>query len=119
MRPDEVERQALVEAGAAVLANRKTDEALIAWAKARDLYVYIGRPGKWGNPFEMDPSKKGTDRDQVCDLYREHLDASPGLRAALPSLRGKVLGCWCYPLRCHGNELIRALEAHGAPGGNE
>ena len=28
------------------------------------------------------------------------------LLAALPELQGKVLGCWCAPLPCHGDVLV-------------
>jgi len=26
-------------------------------------------------------------------------------------LDGKILGCWCKPKHCHGDELIRCLNA--------
>jgi hypothetical protein len=27
--------------------------------------------------------------------------------AALPELKGRVLGCWCAPLACHGDVLAQ------------
>lgn len=65
--------------------------------------VYIGRPSKWGNPFAI--GRDGT-RAEVIEKFRAHLESSPHLMAALPELRGKVLGCWCTPQACHGDVLL-------------
>lgn len=71
--------------------------------------VYIGRPTIWGNPFSH---KEGTlakfkvaTRDEAVEKYREYLLSSPELMARLPELKGKVLGCWCHPQKCHGDVL--------------
>jgi hypothetical protein len=64
--------------------------------------VYIGRPSKWGNPFEIG---KDGDRKTVIRKYREWLIKQPELLAALPELKGKILGCWCSPKACHGDVL--------------
>ena len=69
--------------------------------------VYIGRPSKWGNPFVI--GRDGT-RDKVIEKYEAYLRATPHLMAALPELRGKVLGCWCVPHRCHGDVLARLAD---------
>lgn len=63
--------------------------------------VYVGRPSKWGNPFQMTDEE---DRDTVCDQYEmwfgmNHLDCS--------ELKGKDLVCWCAPLRCHADFLLK------------
>ncbi len=69
----------------------------------RDRYdIYIGRPSKWGNPFRVGVHGN---RDQVIEKYKAWLHTQPRLLAALPELRGKVLGCWCKPLACHGDVL--------------
>lgn len=62
--------------------------------------VYIGRPSKWGNPYEI--GKDGT-RTEVIEKYREYCR-----RENLPvdELRGKTLGCWCAPHPCHGDVLM-------------
>lgn len=74
--------------------------------------VYIGRPSIWGNPFSY---KQGTlasflvnDRKEAIAKYEEWLRADPNLIAKVKrDLRGKVLGCWCSPLPCHGDVLAR------------
>lgn len=69
--------------------------------------VYIGRGSKWGNPF---PMKVESDREEVLQLYREHLSNSPNLLNALSELEGKTLVCFCKPKKCHGDILIELLE---------
>lgn len=66
--------------------------------------VYIGRPGPWGNPYVI--GRDGT-REEVITQYEAYLRGNQGLRARLPELRGKVLGCWCAPQPCHGDVLAR------------
>jgi len=64
--------------------------------------VYIGRGSPWGNPFRI--GRDGT-RDEVCDRFeREVLP-----RLDIEWLRGKDLVCFCHPLRCHGDSILRKL----------
>jgi hypothetical protein len=66
--------------------------------------VYIGRPSKWGNPFEI--GKDGT-RKVVIEKYQNWIINQPDLMKDLPELRGKILGCWCKPQACHGDVLVK------------
>lgn len=66
--------------------------------------IYIGRPSIWGNPFVV--GMHGT-REEVIAKYEKRLCADPALLARLPELEGKDLVCWCAPLPCHGDVLIR------------
>ena len=70
-------------------------------------YVYIGRPTKWGNPYEI--GEDGT-REEVIVKYIDYLYES-GLYKDIMELDGKILGCWCKPKHYHGDELIRYLKA--------
>lgn len=74
--------------------------------------VYIGRPTIWGNPFML--GRDGT-REEVIHLYCEWLRTQRKdlVARARRELRGKVLGCWCKPLACHGDVL--AAIANGEP----
>ena len=70
--------------------------------------IYIGRPGKWGNPYKV-----GIDgsRVQVIERYRAFLRGRPDLiAAARAELRNKVLGCYCKPLPCHGDVLAEVAD---------
>ena len=66
--------------------------------------VRIDRRTKWGNPFKI--GVDGT-REEVIAKYEAWIKTQPALLAALPELRGKVLGCWCAPKPCHGDVLAR------------
>lgn len=69
--------------------------------------IYIGRPSKWGNPFEI--GRDGT-RAEVIEKYRSWILSQPDLLSQLGELKGKVLGCWCSPLPCHGDVLIELIK---------
>ena len=67
---------------------------------------YIGRPSKFGNPFEI--GKNSWLREDVIRLYEEQLLALPFLDDFLSELRGKDVVCWCKPTQaCHGDVLLR------------
>lgn len=70
--------------------------------------VYIGRPGKWGNPFVI--GRDGT-REEVIAKYEAWIKQQPALMSSLHELKGKVLGCWCAPCACHGDVLSRLAES--------
>lgn len=92
------------EAGITVIANLQKDANLINWAKTEGLYVAIDRSSPWGNPFEIPGDGN---RDDVCESYAVYFELKKSLHKKLPLLRGKVLGCHCYPERCHGDFLAK------------
>jgi hypothetical protein len=109
-RPDERERQSLCKGGQSVVANASKDQNLIKWAEGEGKAVRIDRGTKYGNPFLLDSDG---DRDQVCKCYEKHyLPHKPSIISDIGKLKGKVLVCHCYPLRCHGDTLAgKANEA--------
>jgi len=88
------------------LANIKKKEKF-------DLYIgrantYLGLPGsKWANPF---PLKREAERERVLQQYRDYILTRPDLLADLHELDGKILGCYCFPKKCHGSILIELRE---------
>lgn len=67
--------------------------------------TYIGRPTKWGNPFVI--GRDGS-RGDVVRKFEEYIITNPVLmQAAKDELRGKDLVCFCAPLSCHGDVLMR------------
>jgi hypothetical protein len=85
----------------------------------RDRYdVYIGRPSVYGNPFshlEGTLAKyKVATRQEAVAAYREwiHNPENVELLQRVRELRGKVLGCWCKPLSCHGDVLVEIADEH-------
>jgi hypothetical protein len=73
-----------------------------------DCDVYIGRPSIFGNPFII--GKDGT-REEVIQKYREWILTQPQILDKLQELRGKKLGCWCSPKKCHGDVLVELIHA--------
>jgi len=66
-------------------------------------HVYIGRPSKWGNPFVIG---KDGNRQEVVRKYEEWL-LNNKLMNDVHELQGKNLVCWCAPLACHGDVLLK------------
>lgn len=77
--------------------------------------VYIGRPGErrplnegWGNPIRIRYEK---DRERVLEEYLRWIITQPELLERLHELKGKRLGCWCKPKKCHGDTLALLADA--------
>ena len=67
--------------------------------------VYIGRPSKFGNPFEIG---KDGNREEVIYKYHHWILQQPELlNAVKEELKGKNLVCWCAPEGCHGDVLLK------------
>ena len=66
--------------------------------------VYIGRGSIWGNPFRIGSDG---DRDAVIARHAAWLRDQHHLLRALDELRGRDLVCFCAPLACHGDLLLR------------
>lgn len=79
----------------------------VVHCKHEDYDVYIGRPSKWGNPFEI--GKDGT-RSEVIKKYEDWIKSQPELLNNLNDLKGKTLGCWCHPKPCHGDVLLQLIK---------
>jgi len=111
---EEKARRLIVLEGGSILINMKqgADDNIRTWAEMNGVLERIDRSSDWGNPFIMDQEgrKFDGDRDEVCDKYAVYLDLKTSLLNRLDELRGKVLGCWCRPARCHGDELLKRLQ---------
>jgi hypothetical protein len=72
--------------------------------------VCIGRPGPWGNPFEV--GKDGDLATCIARFEATFAHAAAYQERARHALRGKNLACWC-PLDapCHGDVLLRWVNA--------
>lgn len=66
--------------------------------------VYVGRGTPFGNPFLLSYGK----RKEVIQRFEEWIRAQPVLLDVVrQQLRGKDLVCWCYPLACHADVLLK------------
>lgn len=75
--------------------------------------VYIGRGTLWGNPYPIGPAGDRTEvlRKYQYDFDRRFLRFFDQEKANLDNIRGKVLGCHCKPLACHGDILARYVNS--------
>lgn len=85
---------------------------LVVHCKKERFDVYIGRPSLWGNPFSFKDGTlaefKVSSRDEAVQKFEEWFTSQPELvERAKILLKGKILGCWCHPNKCHGDVLAR------------
>ena len=85
-----------------------SENTRVVHCKKSPFDIYIGRPGIWGNPFNITASRS---REEVIRMYRKWIEARPHLLRRLPELKGKTLGCWCKPQACHGDVLAELADA--------
>jgi len=79
--------------------------------------IYIGRGSDWGNPYAVgfgaSPGEKQNDRDEAIrkfkyDFEKGYLKSS---KEDALKLKGKILGCHCKPLACHGDVIAEYLNS--------
>jgi len=72
--------------------------------------VYIGRGSMFGNKHRI--GKHCTRKQAVArykiDFYKR-IKKDPKFKRAVLKLRGKRLGCFCWPKPCHGNVIVEYL----------
>lgn len=67
----------------------------------------VDRMTPFGNRFVIGPDG---DRDEVCDKHEAWIEGDDQLalrQRVRRELRGFHLVCWCAPLRCHADTLLR------------
>lgn len=73
--------------------------------------IYVGRPTKWGNPFDI------ANTGRVSAVMRFACEIAPLLD--LKPLRGRDLACWCsLDQPCHADVLLEMANAVQMEGGN-
>jgi hypothetical protein len=76
--------------------------------------VYVGRPSAWGNPYSHVPGSYSVlvaSRDEAVEKFRGFAKARAEADPTwLRPLRGATaLVCWCSPLPCHAEILVRLM----------
>jgi Domain of unknown function (DUF4326) len=77
--------------------------------------IYCGRPmprrhlsgSPFANPFRLRRNATDTERTECIAMYERWLMMQPALRALLHTIAGRDLACWCAPLPCHCDVLLR------------
>ena len=101
-------------------SNIPTVNCSVVHCKKHHYDIYIGRPSKWGNPFTHKQDGKTlakyivNNRQEAIDSYRNWITNGDGkyLLNDLCELKGKILGCWCKPLSCHGDVLVELVSKY-------
>lgn len=71
--------------------------------------VYVGaKASKWANPFSI----KEYGLEECLKKYKKYIKGKiKNKELNLKELKGKILGCWCKPNKCHGDILIKLLKS--------
>jgi len=122
LEPDADWHDLLVDSEIVVLPEIPTR---VAHCKRSSFDIFVGRPSLWGNPFSHKPSAiakcKVGSREEAVQAYDDWLagikyqEVNPDQRKwileHIYQLKGSVLGCFCFPNKCHGNILARLADA--------
>jgi hypothetical protein len=74
--------------------------------------VYIGRGTPWGNPFRIEGDiDRATSIRLFEEFFKKKFVDDAGGNRDIRTLRGKVLGCHCKPLACHGDVIAAYLNS--------
>ena len=95
--------------GETVILNMNTNFHAMKWAKDNNRYQQIDRWSDWGNPFLIGGDGN---RDTVCESFKVYFNLKLELNQKVKQLKGKALGCHCYPLRCHGDHLKQLADGN-------
>lgn len=108
--------------------RRPVSSTLVVKIDKDEYDVYIGRdkkqPMHYGNPFDFKNgigSVKVSNREEAIQCYEEWLRGDPKwfkvepvrrqwILDNLTALEGRRLGCFCKPLACHGDVLVKLLK---------
>lgn len=79
--------------------------------QSNSTYEYIGRGSKWGNPYAIG---EDGDRDEVIRKFEYDFEYNKFINVdknEFSALRGKTLGCFCKPDKCHGDVIANYLNS--------
>jgi hypothetical protein len=93
--------------------------------------VYIGRAGVFfidgvrypptqsifANPYKIDKNcAEDIGRDDAIIKYKnwitQKIQSDPKIKSELLALKGKTLGCWCKPKKCHGDVILELINLY-------
>jgi len=95
--------------GETVVLNMNTNFHAMKWAKDNNRFQQIDRWSDWGNPFLIGGDGN---RNTVCESFKVYFNLKLELNQKVKQLKGKALGCHCYPLRCHGDHLKQLADGN-------
>lgn len=76
--------------------------------------IKIDRSSEFGNPFRLIKDGGEYTRTESVEKYREYfhdkIENDEEFKERVESLKGKTLGCWCKPKKCHGDIIVEYLD---------
>jgi hypothetical protein len=73
----------------------------------------IDRDTQFGNPYRLKKDGGEYTREESVREYekwfKNKMKNDPDFKNAVDELRGKTLGCWCKPKKCHGDIILAYL----------
>jgi hypothetical protein len=63
----------------------------------------------FASPFKLRRDATDTERTECIAMYERWLTMQPALLARLHTLAGRDLACWCAPVPCHCDVLVRLV----------
>ena len=74
--------------------------------------VLIDRGTIFGNPFPVRKWGREGSIKKFESYFWQRMEWDPAWKAEVVKLKGKVLGCHCVPLNCHGNVYCDYLNTY-------
>ena len=109
-------------------------ESFADWIGDVENNVYIGTnaakyaqspipESKWVMPIHVSDSlgaHKSFMMEKILPIYEKWVRGNAFLMNSLGELKGKNLGCWCFPKPCHGTVLVKLYqEIYEKPSGEK
>ena len=66
--------------------------------------------GFLGNPFFVKEYGREGCIEEFKEYFYERLETDKEFKKAVLDLKGKTLGCFCKPLKCHGDIVVDYIE---------
>lgn len=86
-------------------------ETRVVHCKREPYDVMIDRTTIFGNPFPLSEYSREESILQYSVWFYRQLEFRPEFKIAVLKLKGLTIGCWCKPLACHGDVIVKYLES--------
>lgn len=92
------------------VVNYLRSECDVYIGRARDALISKpGIDGYFGNPFYIGPLSRGYAIAQFELYFHRRIKDDAEYKRRIEELRGKRLGCFCKPQKCHGDVIAAYL----------
>lgn len=92
----------------------KSNTTVVNIHRGDEYDVYCGRPGKGEIGYFGNPHDKGTRTKNIADFkvyFYKRIAIDAEYKFKIHALKGKRLGCFCYPKACHLDIIVEYLDS--------